>query len=126
MFGRNLRSSKRGAAGGPSGMTTEHLRPLLSDGRGMRLLFHLGENLARGHVPEMAVSMVRAGRMTDSVEKTRRRCARHCCRGRGEEVGRTDDGPAVGFRNKGSDSTSPSMRCQPGQVASAWRMFCKG
>ena len=64
MFGRNLRSSKRGAAGGPSGMTTEHLRPLLSDGRGMRMLFHLGENLARGHVPEMAVSMVRAGRMT--------------------------------------------------------------
>ena len=53
MFGRNLRSSKRGAAGGLSGMTTEHLRPLLSDGRGMRNLFHLGENLARGHVPEM-------------------------------------------------------------------------
>ena len=45
-------------------MTTEHLRPLLSDCRGMRLLFHLGENLARGHVPEVAVSMVRAGRMT--------------------------------------------------------------
>ena len=35
---RNLRSSRRGAAGGPSGMTTEHLRPLLSDIRGMRLL----------------------------------------------------------------------------------------
>ena len=28
------------------------------------MLFHLGENLAGGHVPEMAVSMVRAGRMT--------------------------------------------------------------
>ena len=63
LFGRTLRSSRRGPAGGPSGMTTEHLRPLLSDCTGMRLLFHLGENLARGHVPEAAVSMVRAGRM---------------------------------------------------------------
>ena len=33
----NLRRSRRGAAGGPSGMTTEHLRPLLRDIRGMRL-----------------------------------------------------------------------------------------
>ena len=37
-FCRNLRSARRGAAGGPSGMTTEHLRPLLDDVRGMRLL----------------------------------------------------------------------------------------
>ena len=29
LFGRNLRSSRRGVAGGPSGMTCEHLRPLL-------------------------------------------------------------------------------------------------
>ena len=28
------------------------------------MLFHLEENFGRGHVPEMAVSMVRAGRMT--------------------------------------------------------------
>ena len=36
--------------GRPSGMTSEHLRPLLSDTRGMKLLFTLGENLSRGHV----------------------------------------------------------------------------
>ena len=30
-FNKNLRSSRRGAAGGPSGMTTEHLRPLLDE-----------------------------------------------------------------------------------------------
>ena len=35
LFARNLRSSRRGAAGGPSGMTTEHLRLLLDDVRGM-------------------------------------------------------------------------------------------
>ena len=34
---RNLRSSRRGAAGGPSGMTTEHLRPLLHEGRSLEL-----------------------------------------------------------------------------------------
>ena len=27
-FFTNMRTAKRGAAGGPSGMTTEHLRPL--------------------------------------------------------------------------------------------------
>ena len=31
MFGKNLQSSKRGVAGGSSGMTTEHLRLVLDD-----------------------------------------------------------------------------------------------
>ena len=38
-FGKNLRSSKRSAAGGPSSMTTEHLRPLLDSSRDTHLLF---------------------------------------------------------------------------------------
>ena len=63
-FCRNFRSLRRGAAGGPSGMTTEHLRPLLSDIRGMRLLSALGSRLAIADVPEVAVRMVRLGRMT--------------------------------------------------------------
>ena len=63
-FGRNLRSARRGVAGGPSGMTCEHLRPLLDEGKAMQLLFKLGENLARAHVPLVAVSMVRSGRLT--------------------------------------------------------------
>ena len=33
VFGRNVRSARRGAAGGPSGMTCDHLRPLLSNPR---------------------------------------------------------------------------------------------
>ena len=61
LFGQNLRSSKRGVAGGPSGKTSDHLRPLLSDLRGMKLLFQLSENLSRGYVPSMVVDMVRAG-----------------------------------------------------------------
>ena len=35
IFSRNLRSSRRGAAAGPSGMTMEHLRPLLDDVRAL-------------------------------------------------------------------------------------------
>ena len=29
LFGKNVRSGRKGAAGGPSGMTHDHLRPLL-------------------------------------------------------------------------------------------------
>ena len=45
-------------------MTTEHLRPLLSDLCGMRLLSALGSRLATADVPEVAVQMVRLGLMT--------------------------------------------------------------
>ena len=45
----------------PSGMTCEHLRPLLDEGTAVHLLFKLGENLARAHVPQVAV---RSGRLT--------------------------------------------------------------
>ena len=41
VFNKNLRFSKKGAAPGPSGMTTDHLRPLLPD-----LLFQISERLA--------------------------------------------------------------------------------
>ena len=37
---KNLRSAKRGTAGEPSGMTVEHLRPLLDNVSDLRL-FHL-------------------------------------------------------------------------------------
>ena len=64
IFGKNLRSSKRGVAGGPSGMTTEHVRPLLDDAHSTHLFFRMGENLARAQGPEVAVAAVRSGRMT--------------------------------------------------------------
>ena len=37
-FGANLRSSRRGTAGEPSGITNEHLRPLLDSERDMHAL----------------------------------------------------------------------------------------
>ena len=63
-FLRTLRSSRKGAAGGPSGMTNEHLRPLLDSVNDSHLLFLAGEQLARANVPPAVVSMIRQGRMT--------------------------------------------------------------
>ena len=46
-FGRNFRSAKRGAAGGPSGMTVEHLQPLLDAPRDFRAFFQASEVVTR-------------------------------------------------------------------------------
>ena len=52
------------AAPGPSGMTSEHLRPLLSRPADLHWLFRAGEQLARGEAPEVAVEAIHMGRMT--------------------------------------------------------------
>ena len=61
---KNLRSAKRGTAGLPSGMTEEHLRPLLDNVRDLRLFHSLTEVLAQGAVPEAIVDALRLGRLT--------------------------------------------------------------
>ena len=48
LFNKNLRSSKKGAAPGPSGMTTDYLR----------------QRLARAEVPEAVVNIIRMERLT--------------------------------------------------------------
>ena len=58
---RNLRSSRRGAADGPSGMTTEHLRPLLHEARSLELFSEVCSRL-EAKVPQTVVDMVRSGR----------------------------------------------------------------
>ena len=60
----NLKSSKRGAAAGPSGMTADHLMPLLETERDSAKLFALASNLAKGDVPLEVLSWVRMGRIT--------------------------------------------------------------
>ena len=64
LFSRNLRSAKKGAAGGPSGMTWEHLRPLLDSPRDSRVLFRVADLLARGELPPSIVDVIRVGRLT--------------------------------------------------------------
>ena len=63
-FATNLRKSRRGAAAGPSGMTTDHLRPVLDNPRDSHLFFQLGEQLAQGHPPQRVNDTIRLGRMT--------------------------------------------------------------
>ena len=63
-FNKNLRSSRRGAAAGPSGMTMEHLRPLLDNDRALHTFFSVAEQFARAQVPQGVVDMVRLGRLT--------------------------------------------------------------
>ena len=59
---RNLRSARRGAAAGSSGMTSEHLTPTL------HWLFRLGEQLIKARVPNLVIQAVRMG--CDSFEES--------------------------------------------------------
>ena len=60
---KNLRSAKRGAAPGPSGMTVEHLHPLFDHSGDLRLFAAAAEMCARGQVPESIQTAVKLGRM---------------------------------------------------------------
>ena len=64
LFARTLRSARRGAAGEPSGMTYEHLRPLLDNPRDVQRLHQLGERFASADVSQPIVDAVRMGRIT--------------------------------------------------------------
>ena len=63
-FNKNLRSAKRGAAPGPSGMSVEHLHPLLDHSGDLRLFVAAAELLARGQVPQSIETAIKLGRMT--------------------------------------------------------------
>ena len=61
---RNLRVSRRGCAAGPSGMTADHLRPLLESVQDSELLWRLCQGLARAEVPLEVLRVVKMGRVT--------------------------------------------------------------
>ena len=63
-FASNVRSARRGAAAGPSGMTVEHVRLVLDNVRDAHLLFSMAEQLSRAHVPLSVTDALRLGRMT--------------------------------------------------------------
>ena len=60
-FLQNLRSAHRGVAGGPSGMTSEHLRILLENVRDGHLFFLMGQQLAQAVAPKAATQAMRLG-----------------------------------------------------------------
>ena len=52
----NLRTSRRGAAAGPSGMNADHLRPVLDSHVHSDLLFKIGEQLSRAEPPVIVIT----------------------------------------------------------------------
>ena len=69
----NLRTSRRGAAAGPSGMNADHLRPVLDSHMHSDLLFKLGEQLSRAETPPVIVDVIRLGRMNHHSPEIQRR-----------------------------------------------------
>ena len=61
---KNLRTSRRGAAAGPSGMTTEHLKIILDSTECCALFGEVATLFARGQIPREILEGVRVGRMT--------------------------------------------------------------
>ena len=119
-FLKNLRSARRGAAAGPSGMTNEHLRPLLDDARGRKLLFTVGEQLARAAVPQEVIEMVRVGRLTALTKPDGGV--------RGMRYGSTSCRPhhrAATGNHRGEGHCPIPVRVEHGRGASASHTLCK-
>ena len=64
LFTQNLRCARRGAAAGPSGVTAEHLKPILDSARDAELMCQTAELLARASIPEEVLRAIRIGKMT--------------------------------------------------------------
>ena len=62
-FAKNVRSARRGAAAGPSGMTSEHLFPMLENDGDLQALTEFASMMARD-VPPQAKEVLRLGRMS--------------------------------------------------------------
>lgn len=58
-----VRTARRGAAAGPSGMTNEHLRQMLTDADDLRLLHGAALRLASADIPHDVLQGYRLGRM---------------------------------------------------------------
>ena len=61
LFLANVRSAHRGAAPGPSGMTADHVRPLLEAHRDAAALSHAASLSARNKMPEEVMVAIRCG-----------------------------------------------------------------
>ena len=62
--GQILGQARRVAAGGPSGMTADHIKVVLESERDCTSLWCMCQEFARGHIPAEILQAVRIGRMT--------------------------------------------------------------
>ena len=67
-FLQNLRKARRGAAGGPSGTRTEHLRPLLDNIEDSNKFYEIAEAFAQAQISDEILSAIRVCQLT-ALEK---------------------------------------------------------
>ena len=121
---KNLRTSRRGAAaGGLSGMTTEHLKIILDSTECCALFGDVATLFARGQIPREILEGVRVGRMT-ALQKPDGGV-------RGIVVGDVVAGwwpehwhNNLVFRLK-AQPTRSSTHCPREQAQNAWHMWCR-
>ena len=112
-FASNLRSARRGAAPGPSGMSAEHMRLVLDNVRDTNFLFLMAEQLARGRVQPSIADALRLGRMT-ALQKPNGG-VRGIVAG-DILVGGKDSRPANGQGGGGCHTTTPICHVYSGRV----------
>ena len=67
-FLQNLRKARRGAAGGPSGMRTKHLLPLLDNIEDSNKCYEIAQAFAQAQIPDKILNAIRVGQLT-AIEK---------------------------------------------------------
>ena len=103
MFLHSVRTARKGAAPGPSGMTADHLRPLVEHSGAARALNHGASLMAQARIPEEIMSHTL--RTDDCVAEAGRWCARHRCGGRFQKGSGQNDCSAI--RAKVEVATTP-------------------
>ena len=64
LFVKSLKCARSGAAAGPSGVMTEHLRPILENVSDVGLLFQVAQFFATASIPQEILEALRVGRLT--------------------------------------------------------------
>ena len=119
-FAQVLRSSRRGAAAGPSGMTADHLRIILDSLNDTHLLFSMGEQKARANLPDAIVSAIRLGRMTALQQPAGG--VRGIVAG---DILRRTVGRTIAQQISGALQHHVSKLCPHGLALSAWHTRCR-
>ena len=73
LFMKNLKCARRGAAAGPSGMTSELLRSVLENPRDAGLVFQVAQLFATANIPQEVLATLRVGRLT-ALQKPKWKC----------------------------------------------------
>ena len=106
-FLKNLRCSRRGAAAGPTGMTAEHLRPLLDSAKDSELLWALAQSFCSEWRSSSRNSSLSSARENHSSPQTFGTNSRHSGRGYISAVGCTHHRAANQPCRGEGDSTVP-------------------